>query len=168
MSKIGTVLAELHRAETGLAEAFRRVAGRHAADSGTHYPCRTLAQQCDQRARRVRDLARRHDGEFPEPHRSEAADALSAAARSLRRTFSELLGDRPFPGLLLLHDLRRLNLKAQAVELQWTLLGQAAQTVRDKELLNEVVTLHAQALTQIKWTRTRLKEAAPQALASRE
>lgn len=163
MNGIAMTLAELHDAETALARAFRGVARRQAADHGTHYPCRTLSQQCERRARSVRGLARRYDKNLSAPRRPEA---LSVAAGSMQQWFSELTGRRPASGLLLLRDLRSLLLKTQAAEVHWLLLGQAAQAVRDRVLLDAVTDLHAEVGTQLKWIRTRLKEAAPQALAS--
>jgi hypothetical protein len=46
-------------------------------------------------------------------------------------------------------------------------LGQVAQAKRDRELLQTVDILHRQLLTQIKWLKTRLKEASPQILTGR-
>jgi hypothetical protein len=43
-------------------------------------------------------------------------------------------------------------------------LGQIAQATRDAELLATVDLLHRETLTQIKWLKSQVKEAAPQAL----
>jgi hypothetical protein len=161
MTKIGLLLAELHGAETELAAAFRTVADRQAADHGTHYPCLTLARQCDAHAARLRSTAERHAKELTEPHHP-----LTTALGAVREKTSELLGRRPEPGLLLLRDLRQLYLAAEAVNVHWILLGQVAQAVRDPGLLEEVSALHKETLTQIKWLKTRLKEVAPQVLAT--
>jgi len=48
--------------------------------------------------------------------------------------------------------------------IHWLMLGQVAQALRDKNLLVEVSALHKQALTQIKWLKTRIKESSPQVL----
>jgi hypothetical protein len=56
---------------------------------------------------------------------------------------------------------------AQVANVHWILLGQAAQALRDEKLLKEATLLHEQTLTQIKWVKTRLKEASPQVLATR-
>jgi hypothetical protein len=53
---------------------------------------------------------------------------------------------------------------AEEVNLLWITMGQVAQAVRDHDLLDEVSLLHKQTLTQIKWLKTRVREAAPQAL----
>lgn len=163
MNGIAMTLAGLHDAETDLARAFRGVARRQAADHGTHYPCRALSGQCDQRAQSVREFARRYDKNLAAPRQ---ADSLAAGAGSILQWFSELTARRPASGLLLLRDLRGLFLKAQAAEVHWLMVGQAAQAVRDQLLLDGVTELHAEVGTQIKWIRTRLKEVAPQALSS--
>lgn len=163
MNKIGLLLSELHDAETDLASEFRKVADRQAADHGTHYPCLTLARQCDTHAARVRSIADRYSRDLSEPHHSQP---LSTALGAVRHKTSALLGQRPRSGLLLLRDLRHLYLTAQAVDIHWILLGQVAQAIRDPGLLEEVSALHKETLTQIKWLKTRLKDAAPQVLAT--
>jgi hypothetical protein len=163
MNEIGMLLAELHDAETDLAGEFRRVADRQAADHGTHYTCLTLAGQCDGHAARIRTAAGRYARDLSEPLHSET---LSATLGAVRRKTSELLGHRPESGLVLLRDLRQLYVTTEGVNVHWILLGQVAQAVRDTALLSEVSDLHKETLTQIKWLKTRLKEAAPQILAT--
>ncbi|MCW7947279.1 hypothetical protein AAW14_36350 [Streptomyces hygroscopicus] len=165
MNKIGLLLGELHDAECDLATEYRAVAGRQAADAGTHYPCLTLAQKCDTHATRIREMADRYAKDLSEPHQSHT---VAAAADAIRHKTSELLGHHPQSGLLLLRDLRQLYVMAQAVGVHWILLGQVAQAIRDASLFDEVTALHKETLTQVKWLTTRLKDAAPQALATRD
>jgi hypothetical protein len=47
----------------------------------------------------------------------------------------------------------------------WVVLGQGAQVARDEALLDTVTRCHEQTLRGMKWSLTRLKEAAPQVLA---
>lgn len=159
MNKMLLLLDELHDAETDLAAQFRAVAVRQAADHGTHYACLTLAQQCDGHAERIRALADRF-GTAPR------APARPAAGRSplgaVRHKAAELLGRRPEPGLLLLRDLRQLYQTAAAVDIHWIGVGQAAQVLHDEALLGAVSGLHKESLTQMKWLKTRVKEATPQ------
>lgn len=161
MNKVGAVLLELHEAEVELAQAFRAVAERQAADHGTHYPCRTLAAQCDGHAGRLRVLAGRFGVVLHPPKRPAV---LTGAVDALRHKSSELVGHRPESGLLLLRDLRELYLKAHGADLHWVVLGQAAQALRDQELLSGVSSMREETVTQIKWITTRIKEAAPQVL----
>jgi hypothetical protein len=53
---------------------------------------------------------------------------------------------------------------AHACDISWTMIGQAAQGAGDQELLKIVNSCEGQTATQIKWLRTRMKQAAPQAL----
>ena len=67
-------------------------------------------------------------------------------------------------GLGLLRDLHDLYLMASEVDISWTLVGQAAQGARDKALFETVTSCEKQTTTQLQWLRTRMKQAAPQAL----
>ncbi|MFH8371708.1 hypothetical protein [Streptomyces sp. NPDC018031] len=164
MHDIGTLLVELHDAETALADEFRAVAERQAADPGTHHPCHTLARQCDDHAARVRAAAGRHATGIPGPHQPRG---VTGAVETARHWGAGLIGrHQHHPGLRLLRDLGRLYLTATAVDLHWILLGQTAQAVRDAGLLAECAPLHRETRTQLAWISTRLKEAAPQVLAT--
>jgi hypothetical protein len=46
----------------------------------------------------------------------------------------------------------------------WTLVGQAAQALRDEELFELVQGCEGETAAQLLWLRSRMKEAAPQAL----
>jgi hypothetical protein len=162
VNKIGQLLNDLHDAETDLAHQYRVVAEREAAEHDVYYLCHTLASQADEHAEHVRRVAERFGEELSEP----GADRLTNVLAGARHKASELLGRRPEAGLLLLRDLRELYLMAEEVNVHWLALGQVAQAVRDHALLDEVSDLHKQTLTQIKWLKTRIKEAAPQVLVS--
>ncbi|GAA4889894.1 hypothetical protein [Saccharopolyspora cebuensis] len=149
--QVAALLGQLHDAEAELAAALREVAGRHADDAGTHHPCRTLAGQCDEHARHLRDQATRL-GEPPPAHPDRVLPGAGAPRWG-------------GPGAELLADLRELHLRAQDVSLHWVLAGQAAQAIGDQELLGLVSAAHAETRTQARWITTRLKQAAPQVLA---
>jgi hypothetical protein len=53
---------------------------------------------------------------------------------------------------------------ANACDIAWTMIGQAAQGARDKDLLAVVEACEKQTAIQIKWLMTRMTQAAPQAL----
>jgi len=50
------------------------------------------------------------------------------------------------------------------VEITWTMVRQAAQGLRDDELLASVEACVPETEVQLSWLRTRMKQAAPQAL----
>jgi hypothetical protein len=64
----------------------------------------------------------------------------------------------------LLCDLLDLYLMAAECDVCWTVVGQAAQGARDPDLFAVVQVCEQETATQLKWLRTRMKRAAPQAL----
>ena len=159
--RLGMALKELHEAETELAEEFRTVGERHAAEHDVYHVCATMAKQCHAHAEQLRPAAARYDEELPEQDPPEPGEGLLAG---LRRKGSELTGRQPPAGVLLLRDLRRLYLMAQECEIDWVLVGQGAKAARDRELLETVTECMEQTAVQVKWLKTRIKEAAPQTL----
>ena len=142
-------LRSLHSAEGSLAAALRAVGDGHAQEIDIHHIADALAQQCDARADRLGPFADRYGDEEPseldEPHR-------------------DLFGGVRSGPLGLLRDLNDLYLMACECELAWTLVGQAARGARDRELLDIVGRCEVETSTQVRWLRTRMKQAAPQAL----
>lgn len=80
------------------------------------------------------------------------------------RLHTELFKGTREGGLGLLRDLHDLYLMASECDISWTMIGQAAQGVRDKELFEVVNACDGETSTQLKWLKTRMKQAAPQAL----
>jgi hypothetical protein len=161
MNKIGLALRELYRAEEELADEYVKVGERLAAEHQIWYGCKQFARQCHQHVETLRPLAERYEEELPPSEDSEVGETTTAA---LRHKLAEMLGRRPESGLLLLRSLRQLYVQAQEVSFHWMVAGQIAQAARDGELLSTVDELHRETLTQIKWLKSQLKEAAPQAL----
>lgn len=142
-------LGLLHRAQLNLADAFREVAGAHADEPDVEHICGKLGAECDAHADRLIAFAERYGEDAPdEPD----------------RLHSELFRGPRQGGLGLLRDLHDLYLMATECDLAWTLVGQAAQGARDRELLAVVARCEGETAIQLKWIRTRMKEAAPQAL----
>jgi hypothetical protein len=142
-------LGLLHRAQLNLADAFREVAGAHDDEADVEHLCRKLAAECDNHAGQLEPFAERYGEDAPdEPD----------------RLHSELFRGPRVGGLGLLRDLHDLYLMATECDMAWTLVGQAAQGARDGELLAVVTRCEGETAIQLKWLRTRMKEAAPQAL----
>jgi len=93
---------------------------------------------------------------YPDPRRCRAALAGTGGAELFRGTRTGGIG--------LLRDLQDLYLMAAECDLCWTLVGQAAQGARDEELLQVVQTCESETALQLAWLKTRMKQAAPQAL----
>ncbi|MBQ0904208.1 hypothetical protein [Micromonospora sp. U21] len=142
-------LGLLHRAQVNLADAFRQVAEAHADEPDIQHLCQQQAQRCDAHAERLQPFAARYAEEAPdEPD----------------RLHSQLFTGTRTGGLGLLRDLQDLYLMAAECDIAWTVVGQAAYGVRDEDLLATVQGCEGETAIQLKWLRTRMKQAAPQAL----
>lgn len=142
-------LGLLHRAQLTLADAFRQVADAHGDEPDIDHLCRQQAKRCDDHAAKLEPFARRYAEEAPdEPE----------------RLHSELFHGTRTGGIGLLRDLQDLYLMAAECDVCWTVVGQAAQGARDRALLEVVSTCESETALQLTWLRTRMKQAAPQAL----
>jgi hypothetical protein len=146
---LANYLGLLHLSELDLAEGYRKVADGHAADADVYHVCHTLAKQCDAHAEKLKPFVDRY-GE----QRSEEPERL----------YHDLFDETRSGSFGLLRDLQDLYVMANFCDITWTMIGQAAQGSRDRELLETVNSLEGQTLTQIKWLKTRMKQAAPQTL----
>ena len=160
--KIDIAIREVGAAEAELADLLLRVGERHRVDHDVFHMSRTLAAKSRESLRSLAGVAGSYGVELD----LAAGGPSEGPRRMLREKSSELLGGRPEAALLLLRDLREVHLQAAAASIDWVLLGQGAQAVRDADLLAVVTSRHPFALKTLKWTTTRLKEAAPQVLAS--
>jgi hypothetical protein len=147
--QLANYLGYLHTAELNLAEGFRKVADGHAEEADVYHTCNTLAKQCETHAEQLKPFVDRYGEEAPEEP---------------NRLYHDLFDETRSGGLGLLRDLHDLYLMASTCDISWTMIGQAAQGARDRELLEVVNACDGQTATQIKWLRTRMKQAAPQAL----
>ena len=147
--QLANYLGNLHRAELNLAEGFRKVADSHAEEVDVYHTCNTLAKQCEAHAEKLQPFVERYGEEKPEEPEN---------------LYHELFDETRSGGLGLLRDMQDLYLMANACDISWTMIGQAAQGVRDRDLLKTVNACEKQTATQRKWLKTRMKQAAPQAL----
>ncbi len=148
--KLPVYLGLLHRSEGTLAESFRQVSEGHGHEPDIHFLCQSLASQCDKHQKALAPVIERY-GEVQD---DDEPDRLHADG--LKDTRSGPVG--------LLRDLQDLYLLASLVDITWTMIKQAAQGLRDEELLAVVGDCDGQTSTQLKWLQTRMKQAAPQAL----
>lgn len=139
----------LERAQRDLAEAFDEVGSAHQAEFDVAIQCHRLATQCREHASRLKPFAEDYgEASDDEPDRLQS-DLFSGVRQG---------------SLALLRDLQDLYLMACECDVCWTLIGQAAQGIRDEELITTVEECEGETSVQISWLRTRMKEAAPQAL----
>jgi hypothetical protein len=142
-------LGLLHAAQERLAAAFREIGEGHPDEADVVHMCYRLAAQCDAHADRLVTFAE-HYGEQADDEPERLHSAIFQGPRG--------------GGLGLLRDLQDLYLMATECDIAWTVLGQAAQGVRDGDLLDVVKGCEQETAMQLKWIRSRMKEAAPQAL----
>jgi hypothetical protein len=146
---LANYLGLLHKAELNLADAFRQVGDHHAAEPDVYQLSHSFAGQCERHAERLQPFVDRYGEDAPsEPD----------------RLHSELFKGTRTGGLGLLRDLQDLYLMATECDITWTMLGQAAQGARDTDLVEVVKACDGETATQLKWLKTRMKQAAPQAL----
>jgi len=159
--KFGLVLGEMHRSENDLAHHLLTISERHKVDHEIYHLARDLARWSQQHVRDIAEIAKNYGQDLdPEP-RGEMG-----LMETIREKGSEMVGRRPETGLLLLRDLRELYLKACGVSADWELLAQAAQGMKDKNLLGLAEKCHPQTIRQMKWANGKLKESATQVLVS--
>ena len=147
--QVAIYLGLISDAERTLASSLRTVADGHRAEADIHHLGHLLAAQCDSHIDALGPLVSRY-GRQPddEPER--------LAAQGLSEIRSGPVG--------LLRDLQDLYLLANFVEITWAMLGQAGSAARDTELLEVIGSCEKQTTVQLEWLRTRLAQAAPQAL----
>lgn len=142
-------LGLLHRSLVNMATAYREIARAHRDEPDIETVCSRLAGRCDLHADRLRPFADRYA--------EEAVDEPD-------RLYSDLFRGTRTGGLGLLRDLHDLYLMAAECDICWTIVAQAARGARDRDLLATVTAAQRETEIQLKWLRTRMKQAAPQAL----
>src|SRR3954447_8039975 len=161
MSKLPLVLRELHRSETNLARDLLALSDRHRADPEIHHGGRDIARWSQIHVRRIAEVGRDYGIKLqPQPrwHYGPLSRLAQRAGSALRR--------RPEAGLLLLAELRRVHRKAAGVSLDWELLAQAAQAMKEQPLLDLARSCHPQTLRQMRWANAHLKVSSSQIIAS--
>ncbi|MEU7474863.1 hypothetical protein AB0A63_02695 [Lentzea sp. NPDC042327] len=146
---LSTYLGLLHTSLGTLAAAFREIAAGHGDEPDVQHMCEVLAGRTDSQAGHLWPFVQRY-GE----HREDEPERLHAAE------VTETRGG----GVGLLRDLQDLYALASFTDITWTVVGQAAQGLRDRELLDVVSSCEKETKRQLSWLTTRIKQAAPQAL----
>jgi hypothetical protein len=114
-----------------------------------HYTCGGFARTCDAHAAALAPLRERYAAYAEaEPDRLHAPGLTQARSGPIG----------------LLRDLQDLYQLATLVASTWTLIGQAAQGARDRELIELTSGCHPETGAQLAWLRMRMKAEAPQTL----
>lgn len=150
MPHIATYVGLADHSEQILADSLRAVAEGHARQADVFHTCRTLAGWSDEHRRRLAPVVERYgeQDDVDEPERLRASGLAEVREGEVG----------------LLRDLQDLHVLASLVQTTWTVLAQAAQGVRDPELLEVANASNAETSRQLTWLNTRMKQAAPQAL----
>ena len=162
MTRIAMAIRELHRSEHHLAGQLLQMSDRHKIDHEIFYAAKDLAGWSQQHVRELARVGRDYKLKLdPEPRNDPGLLA------KVRQKTSELVGRRHATGLLLLADLRKVHRMAAGVSLDWEILAQTAQALKDRELLGLSQQCHPQTLRQLRWSNAQLKENAAQIMVIR-
>lgn len=158
-NKVGAAIEELHRVEDELAATLLHVSDRHKADHEVFHVARDIARWSREHVRELARVGTDYGVSLdPEP----AGD--SGVLERLRQKGSELVGRHHEASLLLLADLRHVHRVAAGASLDWEVLAQTAQAMKDEELLAVCQDCHPQTLRQMRWANAKVKETSAQVM----
>ncbi|NPC42877.1 hypothetical protein [Nocardioides sp. zg-1230] len=158
-NKVGAAIEELHRSENDLAGALLNLSDQQRTDHEIFYVARDIARWSQEH---VRELAR-VGGDYGLDLDPEPEDESTLVAR-MKQKGAELVGRHHEPSLLLLADLRHIHRVSSGVSLDWEVLAQTAQAMRDTELLAVTQDCHPETLRQMRWANAKVKETAAQVM----
>ncbi|MDQ1740309.1 MAG: hypothetical protein QOE53_1961 [Pseudonocardiales bacterium] len=150
---LATYVGLLHRAEETLADSFVTVGHGHRAEPDVFHTCDSLAAMSRAHQELLAPVAARY-GEQRSGNDVEEPERLHADG--IAGTREGAVG--------LLRDLQDLYLLATLVHSSWTVVSQAAQGARDRELIEIAQHCSGETSRQLTWLQTRIKVSAPQAL----
>ena len=146
---VGLYLQMVKTTEQELEEAFKTVADHHRQEPDLEEICTILSSWSQAKARSTDRFIHKYGRERD---------------REPQRLYSDLFHGPRRGGLALLRDLHDLWLMTTEAQIAWTLLGQAAQALRDKDFVQTCACNKEQTHRQTSWLETRSKQAAPQTL----
>lgn len=153
MPHLATYLGLLDRAEGTLADSFVTVGHGHRAEADVFHACNSLAAMSREHRERLAPVVTRygeqHSGDDVEEPERLHADGVATVRQG---------------AIGLLRDLQDLYLLATLVHSSWTVVSQAAQGARDRELIEIAQQCLGETSRQLTWIQTRIKVGAPQAL----
>lgn len=159
--KVAMAIRELHRAEDDLAAELLHLSDRHKADHEIFHVARDIARWSQEHVRELARVGKDYGLELD----AEPEDEATLLAK-VRQKGAELVGRHHDPALLLLADLRRVHKMAAGVSLDWEILAQTAQALKDRELLAVSKDCHPETLRQMRWANAQLKVQSAQTMVS--
>lgn len=166
-TKAQMLLGDLHRKERAMVSLLLHLAERHPDHQEVYHVAQDIARWSREHLDRLADAAQEYGADL-----EEAADDGGTRLGNTRYlggggAAGASDGEQSLPpGLQLLEDLRAIYLHAADLSIDWELLGQEAQALKDTELLALSAQCHPGTLRQMRWANAMLKAAAPQVMAS--
>ena len=149
MPHLSTYVGLADHSEKTLAQALRTVAEGHANAADVYHTCLLMADWSDRHRERLAPVVERYgEDDVEEPERLHH-DGLAEVRKG---------------EVGLVRDLQDLLVLATMVQSTWTVVIQAAEGLRDRELREIASGCSEETSRQVTWLNTRLKAAAPQAL----
>ena len=146
---LGHYIKLLHHSQQALTNALRAVGAAHQDEPDVRIDSDKFAARLERHTAKLeRALQRYRDGADAEP------DHL----------LNDLFHGPRSGSLGLLRDLHDLYLLTSECDIVWTLIAQAAQGARDAQLVGIADECRRDVTVQLAWLRSRMKQAAPQAL----
>ena len=146
---IDKYLGLLQSSEKEIAEAFASVGEHHRDEPDIFEICEQFERTSKIHGKALQRFVEIY-GKQPDHEAARVSDSLFKGPRS--------------GGFGLLRDLHDLYLLTTEAHLGWIILLQAAEALRDKELIAACNKLGGETDGQRSWLQTRIKQAAPQAL----
>ncbi len=157
--RVPLAIEELHQAEQDLVTQLLHVSERHHAEHEIHYVARDLAGWSRLHVRELAEAGSKV-GLSLDPDAGGDSGPLAA----LMEKGSDLVGRRHEASLLLIRDLRDIHRNAAGTSLDWDVLGNTAQSLRDTELLELTQRCHPQTLRQMRWADAMVKDLSAQVM----
>jgi hypothetical protein len=157
--KVDLLLRVLHHAESDVAADLSAIGERHKTEHEVYHVTRDLAACSREHVRLLVESAGRRGLALEED------EGDTSPLSTVREKVAELVGRRPESGLLLLRDLRRVHLDCVGLSVDWEILAQTAQGLKDDDLLVLSQRCHPDVLRQARWANSMIKVMSPQIMA---
>lgn len=158
--KIDVILRDLHKNENALILALLRLSERYVSVHEVYHVARDLTRWSREHVRKIAEVGREYGVEL-----DDEADDESRLGKAIRERIGEAKTEQVV-SLSLLNDLREVYLRAAELSVDWEMLAQAAQALRDEKLLNLAAECHPSTLRQMRWANSTIKSESPQIILS--